>query len=127
MSAKAIAVLQEVLPIVQDMVECDGYGFFIGGDPRKFTPDPECSTEQEQAKWKADCEAWDRGEQVDTSGNVGRWVSEHMHIRPGGYGLGTYTFEDPQVVALVQRIKEAILELGGTVPEEPTTADGKGA
>lgn len=31
------------------------YGSFDGGDPRRFTPDPECSTEAERAAWREDC------------------------------------------------------------------------
>lgn len=75
-----------------------GYGFFCGGDPRKFHPDPECSTEAERAKHKADCEAWDRGEmpnvndkaphfRMDANGGV-------MHVVPSGYGLGSYDDDD---------------------------------
>lgn len=45
---------------------CDGYmvnyGSFYGGDPRRFTPDEECSTEAERALHRQHCEAWERGE-----------------------------------------------------------------
>ncbi len=42
--------------------DCSGYGFFPGGDPRDFAPDPDCSTEEERAQHAADCAAWNRGE-----------------------------------------------------------------
>jgi hypothetical protein len=38
------------------------YGFYNGGDPRRFTPDEECSTEAERALHRQHCEAWERGE-----------------------------------------------------------------
>lgn len=69
------------------------YGFFPGGDPREFTPDPECSTEEERARWEADCAAWNRGERPD----VGPACTHH-DLGDGAqaiftrsfYGLGTY-------------------------------------
>lgn len=113
--SKALAVLQKILPMAEAAVQNVGYGFFCGGDPRTFTPDEECSTEQERAKWKADCEAYTKGEIGDqpSSGQStydaqGRLVA---HIQTGGYGLGTYTYDDPGAVALVNEIKEAIAEL----------------
>lgn len=66
------------------------YGFFHGGDPRNFSPDGECSTEEEQAQHKADCEAWDRGERPDIGPPC-----EHLSagdasiiVTKSGYGLG---------------------------------------
>ena len=73
-----------------------GYGFFPGGDPRTFHPDPECSTEAERARHAADCAAWDRGEFVagpacrSTYNDDG---SLHSHVTPAGYGLGVYTYD----------------------------------
>lgn len=70
-----------------------GYGFFPGGDPRDFTPDYELCAEQEVANWKADCEAWERGEQTPCPPPC-----EHTHDEQGNemiitaprYGIGTY-------------------------------------
>lgn len=65
-----------------------GYGCFPGGDPRSFSPDEECCTPEELAKHKADCEAWDRGENpaVPISG----WISPNIHVLRSSYGLGVY-------------------------------------
>jgi len=38
------------------------YGFYNGGDPRRFTPDEECSTEAERELHRQHCEAWEKGE-----------------------------------------------------------------
>lgn len=53
---KALSVLREV-----GFGEAS-YGGFHGGDPRDFHPDPECSTEDERARHRGACEAWNRGE-----------------------------------------------------------------
>jgi len=68
-----------------------GYGFFPGGDPRKFTPDPECSTELEQENHRKACYLWDKGETplADTGG----WVTPNMHVTKAPFGLGTYWFD----------------------------------
>ena len=75
-----------------------GYGFFCGGDPRKFHPDPECSTEAERAKHKADCEAWDRGEMPNVNDKAPHFRTDAnggvMHVVPSGYGLGSYDDDD---------------------------------
>lgn len=38
------------------------YGSFYCGDPRNFTPDEECSTEEERELHRQHCEAWAKGE-----------------------------------------------------------------
>lgn len=38
------------------------YGGFRGGDPNNFSPDPECSTEEERAAHAEACKRWDAGE-----------------------------------------------------------------
>lgn len=124
--ASLVELLRYLADHFQGEAEQTGYGFFCGGDPRRFTPDPECSTEQERAKWKADCEAWERGEQVDTSGNVGRWTDRNTHIQPKGYGLGTYTYEDSFFAGLAKALKRhqqaeprfTLAEIGAAVVAE---------
>ena len=79
-----------------------GYGFFCGGDPRKFHPDGEGCTEKEMANHAAACKLWDeaeaRGETptpeacpsdlaYDDAGKPG------MHILSAPYGIGTYEYE----------------------------------
>jgi hypothetical protein len=62
--------LRATLPYLERAAEeLPMYGNFPGGDPRHFTPDPEASTEEERAAWKAACDgvekilqAWGKGE-----------------------------------------------------------------
>jgi len=86
-----------------------GYGNFPGGDPRRFWPDPECSTEQERDNWKAACARWDLGNQTTEEPGSGfvdpqpfnpatmaaaSYFCGRMHIqRADRFGLGTYEME----------------------------------
>ena len=76
-----------------------GYGFFPGGDPRRFFPDPEASTDAERAKHKADCEAWDRGDMPNVNDKAPHWTDKDgvvAHVTPAGYGLGVYDEDDDE-------------------------------
>jgi hypothetical protein len=73
------------------------YGHFLGGDPRNFTPDVECSTEEERAAHKAACEAWDRGERPDIGGPHKPLIKDGVvigHVTICGYGLGVTSMPD---------------------------------
>jgi hypothetical protein len=66
-----------------------GYGFYPGGDPRAFDPDPECNSPEEITRWGLACwRAWAYGEDVATSTG---WISATIHVC-GGW-LGTYFWE----------------------------------
>lgn len=141
--AKALAEARAVLVALRDDFlptddEQIGYGAFHGGDPRDFTPDPECSTDEERAAHKAACDAWNRGEEIEIRGGC-----EYRKVEPGTalataveenrkgaavasvigpdlvrvqvqtFGLGTYVCRDPQVTEIVERINAAIGALGG--------------
>ncbi len=67
------------------------YGAFHGGDPREFSPDPECSAEKERALHKEHCAAWDRGETTEVP--VSGWIDENTHVSRSAYGLGSYEVE----------------------------------
>lgn len=64
------------------------YGFFPGGDPRRFTPDLECCTPEEVVRWKEDCDSWDSGDRVTVA--VSGVVAPGIHVTRSAYGLGTY-------------------------------------
>jgi hypothetical protein len=78
-----------------------GYGFFCGGDPRKFWPD-ESSTEKEIENHKAACKLWNeaeaRGETPTPEACPSGWVYDNegkpvMHVLRAPYGIGTYEYE----------------------------------
>lgn len=71
-------------------IEEHGYGFFPGGDPRRFTPDSDARPEELENHRKA-CEAWERGEQnsrPDCAHGPGFVVTTCQ------FGLGSYTYEE---------------------------------
>lgn len=82
----------------------DGYGSFPGGDPRNFSPDYECSTEEERAAHKAACVAWAEAERkglpAPDSPSAHSWYGTHeayVHVTMSGFGLGVYSIpcDDP--------------------------------
>lgn len=116
--SKALEVLKKVLPVIEQQSEIPGYGFFTGGDPRDFTPDSDASTAEEQAKWKADCEAYAKGE-IGPQPTGDRWLTNAAgevvgHLQLGGYGLGSYIWRDRDMQSLAAEVREAIDGMTGT-------------
>jgi hypothetical protein len=92
LAARLIAVRE---PLAELAAPQEGYGSG-GGDPRDFTPDPECSTEEERARHRADCEKAERGEPIDTP--TGCHFEGDALVNYQGWGLGTYTYRDEESV-----------------------------
>lgn len=75
-----------------------GYGFFCGGDPRKFWPDEECCTATERDNHAAACELWNeaeaRGETPTPEACPSGWIYKDgkpfMHVLRAPYGIGAY-------------------------------------
>ena len=63
----------------------NGYGYFIGGDPRRFFPDLECCSAVEIENHRIACEAWIESE---ASGVVPEPLRSHAP-----FGIGIYTCE----------------------------------
>lgn len=68
-----------------------GYGFFPGGDPRRFSPDLECCTEEEIASHKAACERWEAGDATALPGSCIH--GDGCIITLSGFGLGSYDYD----------------------------------
>lgn len=98
------------------------YGCFHGGDPREFTPDEECSTEQERANHKADCAKWDAGEVTDVP--VSGWNEDgSVHVTRSAYGLGVYYYDDPETKALREVIAAALAATPAAGPTDSERLD----
>ena len=94
--------------------DCDpymsSYGSFYGGDPRLFTPDEECSTDQERELHRKHCEEWARGERPSVKVSGVEWVDDityqdsdgktqtikagHKLVERAAYGLGVSRLTD---------------------------------
>ncbi len=107
-------------PIGQRLRPCPGcadcdpcmssYGSFYGGDPRRFTPDEECSTDQERELHRKHCEEWARGERPSVKVSGVEWVDDityqdsdgktqtikagHKLVERAAYGLGVSRLTD---------------------------------
>lgn len=77
-------------PVTAEPCDCGpSYGFFPGGDPNNFTPDPECCTEEEYQQWKEDCKKNMEQESAHVYG-------PGYHATVSKYGLGTYMYICPK-------------------------------
>lgn len=92
-----------------DYASSQTYGSFMGGDPRDFEPDPECSTEAERAAHRRACEAAERGEPGSQDLAV-----EHIRELPDGsrafaqdqrFGLGTTRYVDVDFECLIHNVE----------------------
>ncbi len=82
-----------------------GYGFFCGGDPRKFHPDYECCSEREIENHRKACELWNeaeaRGETPEPEKCPSGWIYDEqgkavMHVLRAPYGIGSYSYDDEE-------------------------------
>lgn len=111
--------LDEVIALIESAMERQDYGHPLLSDPRKFRPDPECSTDEERAAHAEACKAWDAGVTSDlppswslhetresavaaangassalvSQRDDGKWIC-HAHRTPWGLGTTTYIDED---------------------------------
>lgn len=83
------------------------YGFFCGGDPRKFHPDYEECSQDEIARWKAACKEADELESKRWLPCPSGWVrmadGTICHILRAPFGIGTYTVEYPSTFEAVEK------------------------
>lgn len=105
------ALLREhsgLLGAVLDRIEEDmnaystHYGSWMGGDPRRFAPDPECSTPEEREAHRLACEAAERGDPGSRNLNSPFPGALHQDQR---FGLGTTTFVDEGGENLVTQLR----------------------
>ena len=126
--------LREVAEFLRTEGEVVGYGYGATANPHDFTPDPECCTEDEIARHKAACDAWDRGDYtpppstltehataLDASRNLRRCIDEgaatgivfkcddgsaFVHCHRAGWGIGSYVVRDEWMMDAAKRLDE---------------------
>ncbi len=90
-----VSALEGLFPMLNEF-EGQSYGIFLGGDPRDFSPDTECCTPDEIARWEQACAEWEAGEGTDrgpgcaTFGDGSAWTGS-------GFGVGTTTRTQPEI------------------------------
>lgn len=102
------------LRAIADSIRCEAdvphYGYFLGGDPREFTPDVEVCSVEELERHKADCEAWERGEGIDRGGPH-RPLSDNTKVgweTVSHYGMGMQSLKEPALMKLAQDLDDWI-------------------
>lgn len=88
------------------------YGAFQGGDPRDFTPDSECSTEEERVAWAEACRRAEADEPGARALVVARPTVPDGQVVlgfPQVFGLGTTYSPDAALQTLTQQLA-AMLE-----------------
>lgn len=71
------------------------YGFFLGGDPRRFTPDQE-NPPEEKERHAAACRAWDDEKteaETPASEPACQMVPGVGHVNFGTFGLGVNRYD----------------------------------
>lgn len=105
LSVEAIDELRALADLLRDHAGDEvGYGFFPGGNPNDFSPDDECSTEEERTAWADACKRWDAGDRNVPSDQCG-FMERLQGPRPkSGFGLGTYTMRRSDVDELATEL-----------------------
>lgn len=114
----ATDVAQAVYELAREFAHGESYGHFGGGDPRDFTPDPDCSTEAERAAHKAACDTWNRGagEPVEGAHDVRVEGDSVVVSSRAVFGLGVQVRRDPLLAAFCAEMKRAAKALKAESP-----------
>lgn len=96
-----IDTLRQIAERVRSHADYSYYGVYNGGDPRDFFPDAETATDEERARWEADCAAWERGEVTETDPKV-------TGCHTNRYGPGVITMQDEELVKMAQDLDDWI-------------------
>lgn len=77
------------------------YGFFPGGDPREFCPDPECCTAEQLEAHEQACKLAEQGVGLSVDGGC-----ELMTGRRPPFGIGTYEVKDEAIEKLARELDD---------------------
>lgn len=103
---EALVELRMLSNEIRGSAQDSTYGFFHGGDPRNFSPDPEASDDEEQARHAAACAEW------EATGNnpnpAPHCTMGGLQKAPPGFGLGVNTYIDEDALDWAERIDRCI-------------------
>lgn len=107
--------LETLRLVVGPESEDEMYGAFHGGDPRDFTPDPECSTEAERSAHAVACKKAEESGAArllpDTHSFERLGEDAAVHIARAGFGLGTTVFRNEALCEAMDIIGAALLRV----------------
>lgn len=102
--SEAIDELRQIAREYRERAQGVCYGFFQGGDPRNFSPDPEASDPVEQEAHAAACARWEKG---DTS-PVPMPQCLRGDPKVVGFGLGVNSYEDEECLDTAERLERIL-------------------
>lgn len=110
---KLLAAMKAARPFVLRAATPEtSYSGFYGGDPRNFSPDPECSTETERTAHAAACAEWDKGNEITIEADRCMWLARMTERAPlCSFGLGVTTERDLKAEAARDAMFEAVAVL----------------
>lgn len=75
-----------------------GYGFYPGGDPRKFFPDPDMCSPEELANHQLACDAMDEGGVMDWPQGCIVVVKDGIrrYVNISSFGIGGYNDDEDE-------------------------------
>lgn len=106
---EAVVELRDLLYDIRRASEDTHYGYFIGGDPNDFTPDPEASTEEERALHAKACAEFKAGRANPNPAPHCAFMNEG--VPPQGFGLGTMVLCDANATDWAERLERCIARL----------------
>lgn len=107
--AEALDELREVARQIRSQAQDQTYGFFHGGDPHNFSPDPECSTKEERKRHRQACAEWSAGR--GNPNPAPHCATMNGGVTPPGFGLGVNTYIDEDALDWADRIERCIERL----------------
>lgn len=119
-----VGAARAALEFFEHNAEHMSYGYPAGvDDPRDFTPDVESCREEEITAHAAAVAAWNEAggkpEGWDAPDHGGWNESGTVHILRAPWGIGAYTYRDPELCALRDQLREALKAVGVSEQEEP--------
>jgi len=109
LTEEEIDQLRSIAESIRERAVQTMYGYFRGGDPRDFTPDPEACSEDEMAEHARLCAKYEAGEIQHVEGHHHRAVmdNEGNIIGVASYaplGMGTSCFADGEAEDLAAEL-----------------------
>ena len=105
---EAIEELRLLAEEIHSRAEDSTYGYFHGGDPRNFCPDPDASTEEERENHRLACEAYTVGKPDSNPFPAPHCAFMNGGVAPKGFGLGVNNHVDEELLSWADMIYRAV-------------------
>jgi len=107
---EALEELREIARQLRSDADQSVYGFICVEDPNDFSPDPECSTDEERERHRAACEQFKKTGKDSTAPGA-HCAFMNGGKEPPGYGMGMNSIQDEEKLDWADRIERCIARL----------------